>query len=67
MNSEATVKELAIYVGCTATLHLGELGVRVTVLDARKIWGRIDLQITPIAGNGQNWVSLASVSDLRTP
>lgn len=28
----------------------------VIILDARKVWGRIDALITPVGGNGEKWI-----------
>lgn len=33
----------------------------VHVLDARKVWGRVDLLISPVNGEGQKWVEASTV------
>lgn len=63
----ATAANLAVFIGCTGTLHTGDLHIAVTVLDARRVWDRTDYLIRPVSGSGQQWVSAARVGDLRTP
>lgn len=61
-----TAANLAIFVGCTGTYRSGDLRVAVRIVDARKVWDRVDYLITPTAGSGQQWVSAASVDDLTS-
>lgn len=58
------VKDLAALIGRTGTLHTltEDLQVTVTVKDVRKVWDRVDVLVTPEAGSGDAWVSLARVS-----
>jgi hypothetical protein len=67
-----TAANLAVFVGCTGTWRpepgwKSNLTVRVNILDARKVWNRVDYLITPVAGTGQQWVSATTVTDLTTP
>jgi hypothetical protein len=32
--------------------------VNVKVIDARKVFGRVDVLVTPISGEGQSWIQL---------
>jgi len=56
-----SAKELTQYVGKLGGYRVGELRVNVRILDARVSFGRLDLEIAPIAGNGAQWVSADSV------
>jgi hypothetical protein len=49
-----------LYVG-----GLAELRFTVRVVDARQRFGRTDVLVTPLAGDGQAWKSLDSVTNLR--
>ena len=40
----------------TASYQVGGMTIPVTILDCRKIWGRVDCLITPVGGAGQQWV-----------
>ena len=33
----------------------------VRVLDARKVWGRVDVLISPLGGSGETWVESSKV------
>lgn len=37
----------------------------VVILDARSVFGRIDVQVRPVEGSGKAWVSLDTVQDHR--
>ena len=41
-----------------ATYAAGAMCVRVTVVDTRKAFGRTDVQVVPVAGDGAMWVSI---------
>jgi hypothetical protein len=47
------------YIGRTALVSLSGVSVQVRVLDIRSAFGRIDAQITPVAGNGETWLQLS--------
>lgn len=58
-----TAADLASHVGKrgVCSISLGERGrhrllVRVKILDARRVYGRTDLLVTPEAGSGVAWV-----------
>lgn len=36
-------------------------GVYCTVVDVRKVWNRVDLLVRPVAGHGEQWVSMDRV------
>jgi hypothetical protein len=57
-----TVKELAASIGKQGFLNIANMQVKVTVTDVRQVFGRIDFQITPTDGNGNNWVESSRVN-----
>jgi hypothetical protein len=58
-----TTADLARYLGQSGTLTTAEgLSVAVSIIDARNMFGRIDLLVTPEAGEGQAWVSEGRVT-----
>lgn len=65
-----TAANLAVFVGCYGNLDMaaagGTLAVRVTILDARRVWNRTDYLVTPVAGSGQQWVSADRVTNLTS-
>jgi hypothetical protein len=54
--------ELNKLVGRSGMLEGGELSFRVSVTDARTVFDRTDVLVTPAAGNGSKWVSLVRVT-----
>ena len=56
-----TASELARLIGHEATISSDGLQVRVRILDGRTAYGREDLLVTPVAGEGQRWVSAERV------
>ena len=40
----------------TAQYRINGMTFPVRILDARKVWGRVDALITPIGGEGEKWV-----------
>jgi hypothetical protein len=53
-----TARQLCVLVGRRALLKTGPLRVLVHVLDARQCWDRVDCLVSPVAGDGQQWVSV---------
>lgn len=45
----------------------GDLTVEVTVLQTKKAYGVPRALVTPVAGSGQRWVNLASLTPLEVP
>lgn len=52
------------YVGKTATLPVGKLGVRVHVLGVKNRFGNVDALISPIVGDGEQWVLASRLDDV---
>jgi hypothetical protein len=64
-----TTAELAKFIGKTGLWRVGGGGilVAVSVKDVRKNYGRIDLLIKPLSGQGETWVDSESVESLDSP
>lgn len=50
-------KQQAGYIGRTGTLPLRGARARVKIMDAREGWGRLDLFVAPVAGEGAAWMA----------
>ena len=66
-----TARELTAKIGKKGTARLtthgkGFVTVEIEVTDARTAFGRIDLEVTPVAGSGRMWVSADSVQLFTT-
>lgn len=57
-----TGKELAKLIGRTARFTYGGLAIRMSIIDAKMVWGSVQVQITPAEGSGSLWVRLESVT-----
>jgi hypothetical protein len=55
------VKEMASYIGKVVNLKVESLSIPVEIEDIRKVWQRVDVLISPVNGNGSQWVSLDRV------
>lgn len=62
-----TYNEREIFRGRIAMLNVDDLRVRVKILDTRRVFGRIDHQVSPEAGFGTQWVSADRVTILSNP
>lgn len=51
----AVKNELGLY-------RTGGLGFPVRILDARRVYGRVDVLISPINGQGEKWVQADTVT-----
>lgn len=62
-----TTNELKVNIGKTGTCQFDSIRGPVTVIDTRKVFGRIDYLIQIVGGSGQQWVSSdrVTVSDER--
>ena len=60
-----TAGEMKAHVGKIADMPVGDLRVTVKILDARERWGRTDVLVTPLRGEGQTWKALDSLINLR--
>ena len=57
-----TNTELASYVNKEGILNTDKLGVLIRSLDAREVYGRLDVLVEPVAGTGQAWVSESRIA-----
>jgi hypothetical protein len=55
------VKEMASYIGKVGQLKLDSFLIAVEISDIRKVWQRIDVLVSPVHGNGEQWVCLDRV------
>jgi len=60
------VRELVLeardkFPGGEGFVTIDKLTVAVRVLDARKVFGRIDVLVTPKEGRGEQWISMDRV------
>lgn len=56
------VKEAAKLIGKHGIYKHGELCFAIEVLDVRKMFNRMDVEIKPVAGTGKAWISLDNVT-----
>ena len=54
---DGAVSHLRDYVGRQALLIMGNLLVPVQCVDARQVFRRIDVLVTPVGGDGEQWVA----------
>jgi hypothetical protein len=58
-----TANELNKLVGQNGTYKIGDLRISILVVNARTgPWQRTDVQISPVSGEGMQWVRLDSVT-----
>ena len=56
-----TSRELVRLLDKEGTLSLGGFTIPVRILDARENFGRVDVLVEPITGEGQAWYSADNV------
>jgi hypothetical protein len=61
-----TANDMTPIIGRVGDLFVGDLRFPVRVPDVRPRWGRVDVLVTPLAGGGQAWKSLDSLTNLRS-
>jgi len=59
--AQLTANQISLPVGKTGLLAVGNLRVPVRVVNARTNFGRVDIQVEPIGGSGQEWVETSRV------
>jgi hypothetical protein len=60
-----TVNEIKGQIGKEKLLVAAFMNVRVRILDAREVWGKVQYQITPVAGSGTKWVDEGSLRSVE--
>lgn len=53
--------DLDAYLNCRGTVEQDGLTVNVLVLGARRRYGHLDLEVTPISGLGRRWVERKNI------
>ena len=53
-----TAKQMSEKTGQVIKYRMGEFTIPCTVLDVRNIYGNVQVQITPVNGEGKKWVRL---------
>ena len=62
--AEQNASSLALYLGKTGVLRCEYLSVDITIVDAKRSYGRTLLLVRPVAGSGEQWVEEARVHGL---
>ena len=62
--SEQNASSLALYIGKAAVLRCEYLSVDVTIVDAKRSYGRTLLMVRPISGSGEQWVEEYRIHDI---
>ena len=66
--TQNTVTQLLPAVGALVAVRMEDLTIHCRVLDVKRSWDRIRLQVQPLAGDGLQWVDLSRVvSRLDSP
>ena len=60
-----TANEMALYIGKVAQHDAAGYSATVRIYDARMSYGRIQLRVTPVTGNGNVWVNADSLTSVR--
>jgi hypothetical protein len=60
--SEQNASSLALYIGKIGVLRCEYLSVDVTIVDAKRSYGRTLLLVRPVSGSGEQWVEEGRVS-----
>lgn len=53
--------------GRSAMYAINSMHFPVTILDARKVYGRVDALITPVGGTGEKWVAAEQLTLMEAP
>ena len=56
-----TTRTTSPLIGRTGRYLIGSASYPVTIIDARELFGRVDVCITPINGEGEQWVTRSAV------
>jgi len=62
--SEQNASSLALYIGKIGVLRCEYLSVDVTIVDAKRSYGRTLLLVRPVSGSGEQWVEEGRVSGI---
>lgn len=59
-----TISQASQMIGKEGFIRLGELNVRVRILDVKNRFGNTDYQISPVGGSGNQWVLSGRVNPI---
>jgi hypothetical protein len=62
--SEQIASSLALYIGKAGVLRCEYLSIDVTIVDAKRSYGRTLLLVRPVSGSGEQWVEEGRVSGI---
>jgi len=62
--SEQNASSLALYIGKIGVLRCEYLSVDVTIVDAKRSYGRTLLLVRPVSGAGEQWVEESRVTGI---
>lgn len=51
-------------IGKQAAIRIGDLTVDVRIMNIRSAFGRIDYEVTPVAGTGSRWIDSNNVDSI---
>jgi hypothetical protein len=54
--AEQNASSLALYIGKACVLRCEYISVDVTIVDAKRSYGRTLLLVRPVSGSGEQWV-----------
>ena len=60
-----SAKEMATLIGKIGDMPVGDLRFVVKVTDVRESWGKINVLVEPVKGDGRAWKALDSLINLR--
>ena len=49
----------------TASLRVEVFSIKVKLLHVKQVFGRVDVLVTPIEGDGQRWVQAGRLSEIK--
>ncbi len=63
--ADQSASSLALYIGKTGLLRCEYLSIGVTIVDAKRSYGRTLLLVRPVSGSGEQWVEEGRVSSIE--
>ena len=60
--TQNTVTQLLPAIGALVAVRMEDLTIHCRVLDVKRSWDRIRLQVQPLAGSGSQWVDISRIT-----
>jgi hypothetical protein len=60
-----TAASMIVLVGRSAMVRFEKVSVQCNIIDSRYQWGRTDLLVEPVGGDGQQWVEKSRVIEAQ--